>query len=241
MQTQTPDFATAGQQKFINDLRARVGEATYQQAAADLGCDPDPRFVRYGAASKLIDVLVDRSGPRAVTDGQVRFLSKLRKERGISCDGITAMSFDAASTEIDLLKAMPVASAAAPAPVKAPVVKYQCDRCADTGVLDEKDIGFDEESGPIYRTYYCDCEAGVKADPHARTVAATAEPVNIVGEVFAVTVADGYGKYEVVSDFGGFVTVRHVDAPHTYKCPLLGDEATISRSNVARFIARKGH
>lgn len=69
---------------------------------------------------------------------------------------------------------------------------------------------------------------------------AAVDVTDMTGKVFAMSVADGYAKYKVVRDVGGFCTIEHVPDAHTYRDALLGDRAVISRDNVANFVAKKG-
>ena len=67
------------------------------------------------------------------------------------------------------------------------------------------------------------------------------EPVNLVGQTFNVSVADGGCTYKVTRDLGGFCTVAHINGGvDDYVDEVLGREAVISRSNIARLVARKG-
>lgn len=216
MTTQTTPFASDKQVAFVEKLRARVGDDTYLATVKDLGMDADPRHLRGPSASKLIDRLLDVTpakpatapvpsapAPKAakpITDKQVAYLSTLRQERGLGADGITAMTAQEASAEIDRLMAMPKLT---------------------------RPVG-----------------GGLGEPPEAKPAPAQApEPADLTGSRFNVSVADGGATYEVVRDLGGFCTVRFV--PDTfpgaefYKDDVLGDEATVSRSNIARLVTRQ--
>jgi hypothetical protein len=66
----------------------------------------------------------------------------------------------------------PVASAPSlvelAAQIGKPAKTYNCTMCSDTGIAEEKDIGWEPECGTIYKTYYCQhCETGLAMDQQA--------------------------------------------------------------------------
>jgi hypothetical protein len=237
--TRLPHQITEPQESFLRKLQGEREDFTDVQSEA-LGHTDAIEFLSKSNAHKLIDVLLDTRTPdtptkapsaRGITDGQVRFLSKLRDERGLSNDGITNLSFEEASAEIDRLKGTPKG---APKPkvteADAMIAEMRAESAklrADKAVADAE-AGIDDEPGP---------DDDVPSFADLDLTATLPEPVDMTGMEFTVPVADGSATYRVTRDMGGFVNVEFVDGgPDGYRCAVLDERATISRGNVARLL-----
>jgi hypothetical protein len=192
------------------------------------------------------------------TDKQLAFYNTLAVERGLPpIDAFAAgTTRKGASEAIEGVKALPklkdqlptgnlpaedtqslteMAAAIGKPQQQPPASTYDCSWCSDTGVFEEKDIGFDEETGPIYRTIYCTrCDKGLDM-----------KHPSLVGKRVHIPYADSAAVVRVETDDreAGLVTLVKVHAnepggnPDDWTHPLIGEGPTrVERAAVLRMV-----